>query len=149
MAAEEEAFWRRKRLAEMTRAEWESLCDGCGRCCLLKLEEETSGRVHYTDVACRLLDLQTCRCTDYRDRARFVPGCVVLGPDRLDALAWMPSSCAYRLLHEGRELPWWHPLVSGTRRTVHAAGISVRHKVLAEGEVDPDELADRVVDWPE
>jgi uncharacterized cysteine cluster protein YcgN (CxxCxxCC family) len=145
---DEVPFWRRKTLAMMTPDEWEQLCDGCGRCCLLKLEDEDSGEVLYTDVACHLLDAQTCRCRDYRRRTRRVPGCVVLTPDNLERLDWMPSTCAYRLLHEGRELPDWHPLVSGSRQSVHRAGISVRGRTLGEGEVADEDLDDRIVTWP-
>lgn len=107
-------FWRRKTLAEMSHDEWESLCDGCGKCCLHKLEDEETGEIVYTDVACRLLDLTRCRCRHYRRRHELVPGCARLGPDRLDELRRMPSSCAYRLLHEGKDLPWWHPLSRAT-----------------------------------
>ena len=142
-------FWRRKSLAEMTREEWESLCDGCGRCCLIKLQDEDGdGAVDYTDVACRLLDLGTCRCTRYAERRRLVPGCVVLTPGDLDRLPWMPSTCAYRLLHEGRDLPWWHPLVSGDPEDVHRAGISVRGRVVPETRVEEEDLEDRIVEWP-
>jgi uncharacterized protein len=141
-------FWRRKSLAEMTPEEWESLCDGCGRCCLLKLEDEDTGEVAYTDVACRLLDLESCRCRSYRRRHRLVPSCVRLSAERLAELAWMPSTCAYRLLHEGKDLPWWHPLVSGDRRTVHQAGISVRHRAISETEIDEDNIEERIVGWP-
>lgn len=143
-------FWRRKSLAEMTREEWESLCDGCGRCCLIKLQDEDGdGAVDYTDVACRLLDLGTCRCTRYAGRRRLVPGCVVLTPgDLLDRLPWMPSTCAYRLLHEGQDLPWWHPLVSGDPEDVHRAGISVRGRVVPETRVEEEDLEDRIVEWP-
>ena len=141
-------FWRRKSLIEMTPDEWESLCDGCGRCCLLKLEDEDTSEVVYTDVACRLLDLGTCRCTRYPDRTRLVPDCIVLTPENLERLDWMPSTCAYRLLHEGKDLPEWHPLVSGRRNSVHEAGISVRGRVLREGEVRDEDLEDRIVAWP-
>jgi len=141
-------FWKRKTLHEMTRAEWESLCDGCGKCCLLKLLDEDSGAVDYTDVACKLLDIETCRCRDYKNRNRLVPGCVVLSPGKLEHLPWMPSTCAYRLLHEGKELPDWHPLVSGDAATVHSAGISVRHRVIPEMLVDEDDLEDHIVTWP-
>lgn len=143
----ETQFWRRKTLVEMTTAEWESLCDGCARCCLIKLEDADTGAISYTDIACRLLDLGVCRCTDYGDRARAVPGCVVLSPDRIADLHWMPSTCAYRLIAEGRDLPWWHPLVSGDPETVHRAGISVRDRVVPEDRGDDPE--DRIVHWPE
>ena len=141
-------FWRRKSLAEMSGKEWESLCDGCAKCCLVKLQDMDSGATDYTDVACRLLDSGTCRCTDYANRQALVPDCVVLSSDTIAALGWMPSTCAYRLLSEGKDLPWWHPLVSGDPETVHLAGISVRHRVLLETEVDEDALEDRIVDWP-
>jgi uncharacterized protein len=141
-------FWQRKSLVEMTPDEWESLCDGCARCCLLKLEDQDTGEIEHTDVACRLLDLQSCRCTSYHRRSRLVPSCIRLSPERLAALEWMPSTCAYRLLHEGKDLLWWHPLVSGDRRTVHQAGISVRHRVISETEVGADDLEDRIVSWP-
>ncbi len=142
---DETPFWRRKRLDEMTRDEWESLCDGCGRCCLLKLEDADTGEIHYSDVACKLLDHNTCRCSKYARRHTLVPDCVVLTPQNLHELDWMPSTCAYRLLRDGNELYWWHPLVSGDPDTVHLAGISVRGRAVAEGTADPE---DRIVDWP-
>ncbi len=147
-AEDTKTFWETKTLAEMTRAEWESLCDGCGKCCLLKLQDEQTEEVFFTDVACRLLDAGSCRCSDYPNRKRRVADCVILRPDTLAALTWMPSTCAYRLLHEGRPLPWWHPLVSGDAETVHLAGISVRNRVLGEDEVPAETLEDRIVDWP-
>ncbi len=146
--ADSTPFWRRKTLAEMTAGEWESLCDGCARCCLVKLQDVVDGTTEYTDVACRLLDCATCRCTDYSNRRAVVPNCVVLTADTIGTLGWMPSTCAYRLLAEGQDLPWWHPLVSGDPDTVHQAGISVRHRVLSETELDEDALEDRIVDWP-
>jgi hypothetical protein len=139
-------FWKRKRLDQMSRPEWESLCDGCGRCCLIKLEDTDTGDVAYTDIACRLLDLGSCRCSDYKNRKRHVPDCVVLTPAKIDDLQWMPSTCAYRLIHEGKDLAWWHPLVSGDQGTVHQAGISVRNRVVPEERGDDPE--DRIVTWP-
>jgi uncharacterized cysteine cluster protein YcgN (CxxCxxCC family) len=145
----EAPFWRVKTLAEMSGAEWESLCDGCGRCCLVKLEDEDTGEVHYTDVGCRLLDAGSCRCRDYRRRQRKVADCVRLTADVVPTLRWLPPTCAYRLVAEGSELSWWHPLVSGDPGTVHAAGISVRGRVAGlEEEFTLAELLDHVVEWP-
>lgn len=140
-------FWERKTLQEMTRAEWESLCDGCGRCCLHKLEDEDTGRVYYTDVACRLLDLNSCRCSNYPERLKHVPDCVVLNPKNLADLAWMPGTCAYRRLAEGRGLAQWHPLVSGTSESVHRAGISIRGRAVPEASIGADEIEERVIRW--
>jgi uncharacterized cysteine cluster protein YcgN (CxxCxxCC family) len=141
-------FWRTTQLSAMTPAEWESLCDGCGRCCLIKLEDEDTAEIWFTDVACRLLDAGTCRCTDYANRAERVPGCVSLDANTVARLAWLPPTCAYRLVAEGRDLYWWHPLVSGDPDTVHLAGISVRGRVLGEEEVAEADLEDRIVEWP-
>lgn len=146
--SEEPPFWRRKRLADMTAEEWESLCDGCGKCCLIKLQDPDTDVVVYTDVACRLLDCDSCRCTDYPNRKTEVPDCVVLSPKLVDELGWMPSTCAYRLLKEGKDLYWWHPLVSGDANTVHEAGISVRGRAIGEPLVEDADLPEHVVDWP-
>jgi uncharacterized protein len=141
------AFWQSKRLADMTPEEWEALCDGCGRCCLKKLEDATTGRVVYTDVACRLLDRDTCRCTRYIERHSRVPDCISLDPDDVATMRWLPTTCAYRRLAEGKPLDWWHPLVSGDPETVHRAGISVRGRTLSEIDVAGDELDARVIRW--
>jgi len=131
----------------MSTAEWESLCDGCARCCLHKLEDTDTGEVHFTGVACRELDLDTCRCRHYAERRQRVAECVVLRPGDTETLAWMPESCAYRRLAEGRELPNWHPLVSGSGESVHDAGVSVRSYAVSEEDVAEEELEDHLLDW--
>ncbi|WPZ32538.1 YcgN family cysteine cluster protein [Thalassobaculum sp. OXR-137] len=144
----DERFWERKPLSAMTPAEWESLCDGCGKCCLVKLQDADTDEISYTDVACKLLDCDSCRCSDYPNRKKIVPDCVVLSVKLVSQLKWMPSTCAYRLLNEGRPLYWWHPLVSGDANTVHEAGISVRGRAISETVVDDEELLEHIVDWP-
>jgi uncharacterized cysteine cluster protein YcgN (CxxCxxCC family) len=142
-------FWKTKTLAEMTGAEWESLCDGCGRCCLIKMEDEDSGQYYYTDVACRLFDQNACTCRDYENRDREVPDCVRLTPENAGALGWMPPSCAYRLIAEGKDLPAWHPLVTGRPESVHEAGASVRGRVhKLEDEISLVDLVGRIRQWP-
>ena len=125
-------FWEVKRLDQMTKAEWESLCDGCGRCCLIRFEDEVTGEVVPTRVSCRLFDDATCRCSNYARRKRHVPDCIKLTPHNIEDLAWMPPSCAYRRLHEGRGLSDWHPLVSGDPESVHRAGVSMRGQTISE-----------------
>lgn len=148
-APERVPFWKTKRLDEMTPSEWESLCDGCGRCCLNKLVEEGSDKTLFTDVACRLLDHDTCRCKDYANRLATVEDCVLLTPETLREITWLPPTCAYVLLAKGRDLYWWHPLVSGDPDTVHAAGISVKGRVGAcETQVPDEELEKWIVSWP-
>jgi uncharacterized cysteine cluster protein YcgN (CxxCxxCC family) len=143
--SEDLPFWKTKTLAEMTGPEWESLCDGCGRCCLHKLEDADTGEILQTNVACRLLDTEACRCSRYAERERLVPDCLILTPGNVAGLHWMPVTCAYRRVAEGRDLDWWHPLVSGDPDTVHRAGISMRGKVISER--DADDLFQHLVDW--
>jgi uncharacterized cysteine cluster protein YcgN (CxxCxxCC family) len=145
MGAVAAPFWREKRLAQMSRAEWESLCDGCGKCCVHKLEDEDTGELMATNVACRLLDRRTGRCKDYRNRRAYVPECVRLTPEKVLDLDWLPSTCAYLLLAQGEDLPAWHPLVTGDPESVHAAGQSVRGWTVSEDDVG-DDLENFVID---
>ncbi len=143
-----EPFWK-KPLSTMSRAEWESLCDGCGRCCLIKLEDQDSGKIYYTDIVCRLFDCVACRCTDYANRMKRVRDCLHLTSKRAAEFAWLPRSCAYRRLAEGRGLAWWHPLRSGRSETVVAAGVSVKGRILArERDLPISEYPAHIVDWP-
>jgi hypothetical protein len=133
-------FWKTKTLEQMSPEEWESLCDGCGNCCLEKFEDEASGEVRVIPVACEYLDTATARCLVYDDRTLVTADCIDLTPETLREIHWLPETCAYRLVADRRDLPWWHPLVSGNSRTVHEAGISVRERVLPERHVHPDDL---------
>lgn len=131
----------------MTHEEWESLCDGCGKCCLHKLEDEDTSEIYYTNVACRLLNLDTCRCTNYPERTRLVPECLELKQHEITEFVWLPSTCAYRLVSEGADLPQWHPLVSGNVTSVENAGVSIRSYAIPESEAD--DLEDHVIEWLE
>jgi uncharacterized cysteine cluster protein YcgN (CxxCxxCC family) len=144
---ESQPFWRHKKLSELTAKEWESLCDGCGRCCLKKLQDETSGKIAYTDVACKLLDRERCRCRRYAARHELVPDCVALRLDDDSTFEWLPTTCAYRKIAAGKPLDWWHPLVSGDPDSVHRAGISVRGRTIAERHVETEHLDTRIVRW--
>jgi uncharacterized cysteine cluster protein YcgN (CxxCxxCC family) len=141
-------FWKTKTLEAMSKAEWESLCDGCGRCCLNKLEDMDTGAIAWTDVACRLLDGETCRCSDYKNRRRKVPDCIQLDATSVRSLGWLPPTCAYRLVDEGRDLYWWHYLVSGDRGTVHAAGVSVSGRTVSETDWPLERFEERLAAWP-
>src|SRR5258705_322741 len=142
-------FWKTKTLEEMSNAEWESLCDGCARCCLEKLEDEDTGKIYFTHVSCKLLDAGLCTCKDYGNRSDLVPDCVRLTPENVRTLNWLPPSCGYKLVAEGRDLYWWHPLISGDPNTVHEAGVSVRGRVQGtENEIADADLEDHIVQWP-
>ena len=143
------AFWEDKPLSEMTDLEWESLCDGCARCCMIKLEDEDTGKVHHTSLVCHLLDPETCRCTRYAERHDIVKDCIEFTADLAGQLKWLPASCAYRRVAEGLPLLEWHPLVSGSRESVHAAGISVRGKVIPVQLIHEDEQINHIVEWVE
>ena len=146
---EQNAFWKTKTLRQMSSSEWEALCDGCGKCCLIKLIDDLSDDLHYTTVACKLLDCDSCRCGDYNNRKKLVEDCVILSPRLVEELHWMPSTCAYRLIYEGKDLYWWHPLVSGNPNTVHEAGISVKGWAISEREVKDAELPNYINEFLE
>ena len=139
----QEPFWKTKPMDLMSADEWESLCDSCGICCLEKEENEDTGMIEITPVACAFLDTTTCRCMIYPERLSLNPECIELTPQTIKDISWLPETCAYRCLSEGRDLPWWHPLVSGDPETVHQAGISVRGKVLSGRYVHPDDILNR------
>lgn len=142
-------FWEHKSLDRMTRREWEAVCDGCGKCCLNKLEDEDSGEIALTRVACRLLDDQTCLCAHYEIRHQFVPECIVLRPGTLEKnMYWMPQTCAYRLLWEGKPLYDWHPLISGNPESVHRAGVSLRGQTVSEFDTPEEDWEDYIIDEP-
>ncbi|MDD2760876.1 MAG: YcgN family cysteine cluster protein [Methylomonas sp.] len=138
-------FWETKTLAEMTTEEWESLCDGCGKCCLIKLEDEDTGEIAFTSVVCDLIDLETCRCTRYSERCTLVPECIDLKQHDFAEYKWLPATCAYRLLTDGKSLPDWHPLVSGTSESVKDAGVSICSYAIKEAQVDDPE--DHIIEW--
>lgn len=138
-------FWETKTLEQMTVREWESLCDGCGLCCLVRFEDEETGEIIPTRVHCRLFDAEACRCSDYANRKVHVPECIKLTPHNIEGLEWMPPSCAYRRLHEGKTLPHWHPLITGDPESVHRAGVGVRGQTFSEDLLgDPEDALDHV-----
>jgi hypothetical protein len=140
-------FWKTKSLREMSEAEWESLCDGCGKCCLMKFEYEDDPEVVFTRLACRLFDDQSCRCKDYENRKAVVPDCVKLTPDVVETVNWLPSTCAYRLVHEGKDLFEWHHLICGDKRRIHREAMSVRGLTVPENTVAEDDQEDYLFDW--
>ena len=141
------SFWEEKSLAEMPLDEWESLCDGCARCCLHKLEDEDTGEVFYTDVVCRYLEQSSCRCQEYQQRNTLVPNCVWLKPEDVEAFHWLPETCAYRRVAEGQPLAAWHPLISGRAESVLEAGIAVTHRCISETRVAEEDFEDRIIHW--
>jgi uncharacterized protein len=145
MSARSSPFWKSQALAALTPGQWESLCDGCAKCCLRKIEDADTGVVYFTNLACRLLDLATCRCSRYAERTRWVPECVPVTLELLANPYWLPSSCAYRRLAEGRKLPHWHPLVCGDPQAVHRSGHSVYGKAVSEAE--DDDWQRHLTDW--
>lgn len=140
-------FWKTKTLEEMTRKEWESLCDGCAKCCIVKFEDEETGALAYTNLHCRLLDGNTCQCSDYKNRKKYVPDCVKLTPESVAAVDWLPDSCAYRLVQDGKDLPDWHHLVCGDRNRIHEEGHSVRGRTISEEGISEEDQEDYIVDW--
>lgn len=140
-------FWKTKTLKEMSEAEWESLCDGCAKCCLIKLEDEDTAEVHFTSLHCRLLNPRTCQCSDYANRKTYVPDCVKLTPESVGRLNWLPATCAYRLVANGEDLKDWHHLVCGDRDEVHRRGVSARGKVRSEVGVADADAPDYLIDW--
>lgn len=141
----QQAFWVSKSLQDMTREEWESLCDGCARCCLHKLEDEDSGEVYYTEIHCRYMNTDNCRCTVYQERQKKVPTCVWLTPEQAEQFFWLPETCAYRLLAEGKPLFDWHPLISGDPNSVHQADISIAGKGISDDQVPEEDWQDHII----
>jgi len=140
-------FWQNKHLPDLNEHEWDALCDGCAKCCVYKLEVVDTGEFLYTNVACHLLDLDTCKCKDYDHRFDLEPGCIKLTPQNVFELKWLPETCAYRLLAEGKPLPDWHPLVCGNPNLIHEIGMSVRNRLIKQTDVDMRNLEDYIVDW--
>ncbi len=141
-------YWTTTKLADMSESQWEDLCDGCGKCCLIRLEDDDTGEIYTTDVSCKLLDGVACTCRDYPNRQKFVPDCVKLTPQNMGELSWLPKTCAYRLVAENKPLHDWHHLISGDRSAVHAAGMSVQNRTTPEGRVKAKHLIKRINIWP-
>ena len=144
----EDGYWRRKKLTEMNEREWESLCDRCSKCCVISIEDADTGQLYLTDVSCKLFDTKSCGCSDYANRKKYVSDCVKLTPKNVPKLDWLPQTCAYRLLWEGKPLNDWHPLISGDPESVHAAGVSMRNRTVPEFEVDEDDWEDHIIEEP-
>ncbi len=140
-------FWKAKSLSQLNQEEWETLCDGCGKCCLCKIEYEDSGEICYTSVSCRLFDSTSCSCRDYKNRADHVKDCAILSPRSTEDFEWLPQTCAYRLIHERKDLPSWHHLVSGSKNTIHEVGMSVADKTISEERIVPEDLENYIMDF--
>ena len=138
-------FWEALSLDQMSQTQWESLCDGCGYCCLIKFEDEDTDDLHITNVACRMLDIETCQCNEYEHRVEHVPTCLVLGPEKKELFRYLPETCAYRCVNEGRPLPEWHPLLTGDNNAVHFSGISVKTYAVSEDYIHPDQLIEHII----
>ncbi|MFT4822621.1 MAG: putative cysteine cluster protein YcgN (CxxCxxCC family) [Halioglobus sp.] len=149
MAVEAEPWWNSKSLDQLSSVEWESLCDGCAKCCLHKLEDEDTGEIFYTKVRCQYLDEDQCQCTDYSRRSILVPNCIALSAEKVPSYDWLPSTCAYRLRANDQPLPDWHPLVSGDRGSVHQAGISIRGRSVSDEFVHPQGYEEHIINWVE
>jgi len=143
-----EPFWKTKTLEEMNAEEWESLCDGCGKCCLNKLEDWDTGEIYWTNIGCELLDCTTCRCKDYKNRFEKVPDCIQLTPENVRTIRWLPPTCAYRLIRDGDNLFDWHPLISGDSATVNKAGISIQGRAIEDNGIEPEDYENHLVEWP-
>ena len=142
-----ERFWESVKLEDMTPTQWEAICDGCAKCCLLKLEDEDSGDIAYTRLHCKLLDSKTCQCSNYKARKQHIPDCVLLTPKTVTELKWMPTTCAYKVLHEGGQLPDWHHLVCGDRMRIHREGHSIMGRTVSEETVLEENQIDWIIDW--
>ena len=140
-------FWEKKSLTQMNQAEWEALCDGCAKCCLLKFQDEDSETIYYTHIVCQYLHHDKCQCRHYEDRHQLVTRCVKLTPENINQFSWLPSTCAYRLIHEGEPLPAWHHLISGDRNTIHELNESIKDKVISESYVHPDSWQEHIIHW--
>lgn len=140
-------FWKNYTLEQLTQVEWEALCDGCGQCCLIKLEDDETNEIAYTKVACKLLDCTTGHCSDYPNRMQYVPDCIQLTSEKLQNIHWLPNSCAYRRVNEGKSLPAWHHLITGSRHNVIKARKSVAGRCISEAEIDPEEIDEYIVKW--
>jgi uncharacterized cysteine cluster protein YcgN (CxxCxxCC family) len=145
----EAGYWRKKTLAEMSEREWEALCDRCSKCCVISLEDADTGQLYLTDVSCKLFDTAACQCSDYANRKQYVPDCVKLTPKNVAKLDWLPSTCAYRLVADGQDLFWWHPLISGDPETVHIAQASAKNRTRPEGRLKIPGLMKRITEWPQ